>query len=461
MLPDTTVAAIATPPGQGGIAVLRISGPQTYEVAEKVFLPKNKNRPVKNAGGYTVQYGFFYDGENRIDDGIAVFYRAPQSYTGEDMIEFSCHGGETVSNLLLAACLKAGAQPAGPGEYTKRAVLSGRLPLTAAEAVMDVISAQSAEGAFLAGSALAGALHRQISEMKNSLVKLAAHLTAYTDYPEEDVEILSDEDFLQVAESVNKQLDELIGGYDAGAVLKRGVNTAIVGSPNVGKSTLFNLLSGFGRSIVTPVAGTTRDIIKEQVKVGRVVLNLSDTAGLHQTDDIVEQEGIRRSRQAMEEATLVIAVFDASETFGAGQKQLAEDCRGHKAIAIINKSDLGANIIPEDLSPYFAEVLVISATNTAEEKETAGKISAAAEKLLHLDKVDTAAPGLANQRQLSAAAAARDALTEGICALKQGLAIDAAGVCLEDSIKALSALTGEDAGETILEEVFSNYCVGK
>lgn len=454
-----TVVAIATPAGQGGLAVLRVSGPQAYEVAEQVFVPHVQEKPVRTARGFTAQYGLLVDGGQKIDDGIALFFRAPRSYTGEDVVELSCHGGETVSRLVLQACLKAGASPAGPGEFTKRAVLNDRMPLTAAEAVMDVISASSANGAYLAGTVLGGALHAQISEMKQELMRLAAHLAAYTDYPEEDVERLDEAEFVQVAKKVETRLAGWVKDYDKGLMLRRGVDTVIVGSPNVGKSTLFNLMSGFQRAIVTPVAGTTRDIVREQVRVGGVVLNLSDTAGLHDTPDEVEREGIRRSRQAMDEADLIIAVFDASAPLAEGQATLARECAGRRALAIVNKSDLGERLDISELTPYFKKLVVVSAA--AAQQQALENIDAAVAEVLGVNALDTNAVTLGSQRQLAAAVAAHDALADAAAALQNGLGLDAAGVCLQDAIAALAALTGEDATEKLLDEVFSTYCVGK
>ena len=266
MLENSTIAAVATPPGEGGIAVVRLSGPESFRVAEQVFRPMDRRKQVAQARGYTALYGQFADGEELFDDGIALFFRAPHSYTGEDVVELSCHGGNAVARRLVEACLAAGAVPAGPGEYTRRALLNGKLSLTQAEAVMDLISAGGRQGAALANAARGGALARKIAAQQQALTGLQAHLTAWVDFPEEDVPALEAGPLRASLEEVKAALDELIGGYNAAAVLREGIDCAIVGRPNAGKSTLLNLLAGFDRAIVTPIAGTTRDVVEQAVQ---------------------------------------------------------------------------------------------------------------------------------------------------------------------------------------------------
>ena len=309
----TTIAAIATPPGAGGIAVVRLSGAESYAVAARVFCPANAAKKVEEAKGYTALFGHFVDREEAFDEGVALFFRAPHSYTGEDVVELSCHGGSAVARRLVEACLAAGAQPAAPGEYTRRAFLNGKLGLTQAEAVMDLIAADGRQGAALANAALGGALAKKINAQKAQLTALQAHLAAWVDFPEEDVPELDLAHLRTVLGAVQQELDALIRSYDAGAVLREGVDCAIVGRPNAGKSTLLNLLAGFDRAIVTPVAGTTRDVVEQAVQLGDIRLNLFDTAGLRETEDAIEAEGIRRSWKKLEEAGLILAVFDGSE----------------------------------------------------------------------------------------------------------------------------------------------------
>ena len=334
---EATIAAIATAPGAGGIAVVRLSGAESYTVAARVFHPANPAKKVEEAKGYTALFGHFVDREEAFDEGVALFFRAPHSYTGEDVVELSCHGGNAVARRLVEACLAAGAQPAAPGEYTRRAFLNGKLGLTQAEAVMDLISADGRQGAALANAALGGALAKKINAQKAQLTALQAHLAAWVDFPEEDVPELDSAHLRTVLGAVREELDGLIRSYDAGAVLREGVDCAIVGRPNAGKSTLLNLLAGFDRAIVTPVAGTTRDVVEQAVQLGDIRLNLFDTAGLRETEDAIEAEGIRRSWKKLEEAGLILAVFDGSEPPSREDLALAQRCAGRPAIALVNK----------------------------------------------------------------------------------------------------------------------------
>ncbi|MBD5101591.1 MAG: tRNA uridine-5-carboxymethylaminomethyl(34) synthesis GTPase MnmE [Subdoligranulum sp.] len=453
----TTIAALATPPGMGGIAVVRISGERAYEVAAAVFRPKDPKKDLRKARGYTALFGYFVQDGVICDEIVALCFRAPRSYTGEDVVELSCHGGSAVSARLLRACHAAGAAPAAPGEFTRRAFLSGRISLTQAEAVMDIIGASSRQGADAAAAVMEGALYKKIESVRALLLPLAGHIAAAADYPEEDVPELADavvSDTLCAAKSV---LDALIAGYDTGAVLRRGVRTAIVGSPNVGKSTLLNLLSGFERAIVTPIAGTTRDVVEQEIQLAGVRLLLADTAGLRETDDAVEAEGIRRSYRHLERAGLVLAVFDGSAPLSADDFSLAEKCAGRPAVAIVNKSDLLQKLSQDALRPYFTSVISISARDAA----FLPAVERAVADALRLAQIDPDACLLANERQLSAARAAQDALRDALDALQNGMTIDAVGVCIDDALNALYTLTGENATDDVIDEVFSKFCVGK
>ena len=441
----STIAAIATAPGAGGIAIVRLSGPESYEVAAKVFRPANPAKKVADAKGYTAMFGAFVEGEEAFDEGVALFFRTPHSYTGEDVVELSCHGGSAVARRLVEACIAAGA---APGEYTRRAFLNGKLSLTQAEAVMDIISADGRQGAALANASLNGALARKIAAQKDALTALQAHLAAWVDFPEEDVPELSQSHLCDVLGGVEQELDALIQSYDAGAVLREGVDCAIVGKPNAGKSTLLNLLAGFDRAIVTPVAGTTRDVVEQAVQLGDVRLNLFDTAGLRQTEDEIEAEGIRRSWKKLDEAGLILAVFDDME--------LAQRCAGRPAIALVNKEDKPTRFDAELIAPYFAMVLPVC----CQEEGARKVIAAAVARLLGTNQIDPHAASLSGQRQLSAATRARDAVAGALDAA-QGLGLDAVSVCVDDALDALCELTGENASEAVINEVFEKFCVGK
>lgn len=454
---DSTIAAIATAPGMGGIAVVRLSGPQAYTVAGRVFKPANAGKKVGEAKGYTAMFGAFVEGGEAFDEGVALFFRAPHSYTGEDVVELSCHGGTAVARRLVEACIEAGAEPAARGEYTRRAFLNGKLGLTQAEAVMDMVSASGRQGAALANAALGGALAQKIAEQRAALNSLQAHLAAWVDFPEEDVPELTGGQLLGTLGGVKAELDKLIKGYDAGAVLREGVDCAIVGRPNAGKSTLLNLLAGFDRAIVTPVAGTTRDVVEQAVMLGDIRLNLFDTAGLRRTDDIIEAEGIRRSWQKLDEAGLILAVFDGSELPTGEDLELARRCEGRPAIALVNKEDKPTLFDAELIAPYFAIVLPVC----CKEEHARKVIAAAVARVLGTNTVDPHAACLSGQRQLAAAVRASEAVAGALEAAQGGFGLDAVSVCVDDALDALCSLTGENASDAVIDEVFERFCVGK
>lgn len=454
---NSTIAAIATASGAGGIAVVRLSGPQSYAVAERVFKPAGKGKKVSEAKGYTAMFGSFVEGGEAFDEGVALFFRAPHSYTGEDVIELSCHGGSAVARRLVEACVAAGAQPAAAGEYTRRAFLNGKLSLTQAEAVMDIVSAEGRQGAALANAALGGALAKKIAAQKAALNSLQAHLAAWVDFPEEDVPELTGAQLLGTLTGVEGELAALINGYSAGAVLREGVDCAIVGRPNAGKSTLLNLLAGFDRAIVTPVAGTTRDVVEQAVTLGEVRLNLFDTAGLRETEDVIEAEGIRRSWQKLDEAGLILAVFDGSEPPTREDLELARRCEGRPAIALINKEDKPTLFDAELIAQCFAIVLPVCCKEDGARKV----IAAAVARVLGTNTIDPHAASLSGQRQLAAATRAREAVAGAIEAAQNGFGLDAVSVCVDDALDALCTLTGENASDAVIDEVFERFCVGK
>ena len=391
-----------------------------------------------------------------IDEVLVMVMKGPKTYTGENTVEIDCHGGVLAVKKVLEAVLHAGARAADPGEFTKRAFLNGRMDLTQAEAVMDLISADGRQGAALANAALGGALAKKINAQKAQLTALQAHLAAWVDFPEEDVPELSQSHLCAVLGGVEQELEALIQSYDASAVLREGVDCAIVGRPNAGKSTLLNLLAGFDRAIVTPVAGTTRDVVEQAVQLGDVRLNLFDTAGLRQTEDAIEAEGIRRSWKKLDEAGLILAVFDGSERPTREDLELAKRCAGRPAIALVNKEDKPSQFDAEWIAPYFAMVLPVC----CQEEGARKVIAAAVARLLGTSQIDPHAASLSGQRQLSAATRARDAVSGALDAA-QGLGLDAVSVCVDDALDALCELTGENASEAVINEVFERFCVGK
>lgn len=452
----STIAAISTGQAAGGIGIVRISGENALNVADRIFKSVSGLK-LKELSGYKAALGTVFLDEKPVDEAIATVFRAPKSYTGEDVVELSCHGGLYVTRQVLRAALSAGAVAAEPGEFTKRAFLNGKMDLTKAEAVMSIISAQGEQAKAAALGTLDGLLYRKISGISGELKGLAASLAAWVDYPDEEIEDLPDDKILSVLENAASSLSDLIARFDSGRAVLEGVDTAIVGKPNVGKSTLMNLLTGTEKSIVTEIAGTTRDIVEETAVVGGVVLRLCDTAGLRETDDKVESIGVARAKQKLETATLILAVFDASAPLEEQDKALFPLCKEKHAIAIVNKTDLPTKLDTNILDTVFNKVVYIS----AKENNGLQSLEQAIAEVLGTAAFDSSAATLMNERQLACCSAALDAVKEAHDALASGVTRDAVQVCVDSAIESLDTLTGERATESVVNEIFSRFCVGK
>ncbi len=452
----STIAAISTGQAAGGIGIVRISGENALNVADRIFKSVSGLK-LKELSGYRAALGTVFFEEKPVDEAIATVFRAPKSYTGEDVVELSCHGGLYVTRQVLRAALSAGAVAAEPGEFTKRAFLNGKMDLTKVEAVMSIISAQGEQAKAAALGTLDGLLYRKISGISGELKGLAASLAAWVDYPDEEIEDLPDDKILSVLENAASSLSDLIARFDSGRAVLEGVDTAIVGKPNVGKSTLMNLLTGTEKSIVTEIAGTTRDIVEETAVVGGVVLRLCDTAGLRETDDKVESIGVARAKQKLETAALILAVFDASAPLEEQDKALFPLCKEKHAIAIVNKTDLPTQLDAKILDTVFNKVVYIS----AKENNGLQSLEQAIAEVLGTAAFDSSAATLMNERQLACCSAALDAVKEAHDALASGVTRDAVQVCVDSAIESLDTLTGERATESVVNEIFSRFCVGK
>ncbi len=452
----STIAAISTGRAPGGIGVIRISGEDAISVGDKVFSSFG-GKKLSEIAGYSALYGKAFDKDGDIDTVVALVFRNPKSYTGEDVVEISCHGGLLVTDKVLKAVFEAGAIPAEAGEFTKRAFLNGKMDLTSAESVMNVISAQGEQAEKIALGVLEGRLFKEIKKINDKLVYDMALLSAWVDYPYEEIEDLSENNLKEHIEYSIISLEKLIKDFSKGQIIMEGVDTAIVGCPNVGKSTLMNLLSGTEKSIVTEIAGTTRDVVEDTVNVGGITLHLADTAGVRETDDVVESIGVDRAVKRLESAELVLAVFDASRDLTDADKKLIDLCKGKKAIGIINKIDLDKNNLNDKLSENFAKLVFISA-KTGEGKEELAK---AIEQILGTADFDTSAVAVVNERQCNCCKKALEALKDAENALNLGLTMDAITVCLDSAVENLMVLTGEKATELVVNEIFAQFCVGK
>ena len=452
----STIAAISTPNAAGGIGMVRLSGENAVAIADACFRGVSGKR-LSDLKGYTAAYGSYIKDGAVLDDGVAVIYHAPKSYTGEDVAELCCHGGLFVTSQLLRLVLSLGAVPAGPGEFTKRAYLNGKMDLAQAEGVMRVISAQGEAALQAASNTLAGSVSKKIGAVCDSLVAAAAALAAWADYPDEDIPAVERGALRKTLETNADALKTLIRNYDSGRAVTEGVPTVLCGRPNVGKSTLMNLLAGRERSIVTAVPGTTRDVVEETVRLGELVLRLSDTAGLRDTGDEVERIGVRIARERIETSALILAVFDGSAPLGEEDLRLIELCRGRRSVALVNKSDLPLKADTAAVEAAFAETLYVCARR----EETAERLRETLMRVLGAQGLDFSQEILAGERQRRCCEEALACLTEALRALDAGYTADAVTVDIDCALEALLTLTGKKASEEVVNEVFRSFCVGK
>ncbi len=451
---ERTIAAIATSLGEGSVGIIRISGTEAFDIADKVFLSVS-GKKISDISGYCALFGEVRNGEKRIDEAVALKFVAPKSYTGENVVELSVHGGTLLVKEVLRAVLTAGAVLAQPGEFTKRAFLNGKMDLVKAESVMGLIKASNTSELRISQSVHGGGVSKQLNAIEEKLVSAAASIAAYCDYPEEDIGQINEETFIRELSCVALSFEKMLSEYDAGKVLREGIETVIIGRPNVGKSTLMNLLSGQTKSIVTDVAGTTRDVIEETVMLGEVPLHLADTAGIRESNDEVESVGVSLARQRLESAQLVLAVFCANDKLTDEDIKLLEECKDKPLIVIINKCDLGEEIIGD-----FAkgtEIVRMSA-------KLGQGIDALKDAVARVTATENLSPDsavLISERQRDLANRAMLCVNEALNCIKSGVTPDAVGVCVDEALACLYEMTGKRATETVTEEIFRKFCVGK
>lgn len=450
-----SIAAIATPDAPGGISVIRISGNDAIDIAGRIFKPLG-NKNVEKMRGYTCAYGNIYDGDEIVDDVVLTIFREPKSYTGENVAEISCHGGRYITKKILRIILKNGAIPASAGEFTKRAFMNGKMSLTQAESVMDIISSAGESELKCANALKEGTVFKKISGIKNEILNILGNLAAWADFPEEDVPEVRPEVLSVEIEMIIEKMSRISETYDYGRIIRNGINTVIIGKPNAGKSTLMNCLAGFQRSIVTDIAGTTRDIIEESVRLGNVTLRLSDTAGIRSTNDIIESMGVDIALKKADNAELILAVFDGSDKISEDDLKIISRINKNKTVAIINKNDVSTKIDKSCIYKNFYHIVEISAKN----EEGIENLENCIEEIFRInDKPENGF--IANERQKNCLDSAIRYMKEAKTALDDGMFLDGITVILDSAAEKLMELTGEKVSEAVINDVFSRFCVGK
>ncbi len=453
---EETIAAISTGNTAAGIGVIRISGSEALAVADRVFKAKDGSR-LQNMKGYRAKYGSVIIEGEAADEAVALVFRAPKSYTGEDVAEISVHGGIYVVEKTLQAVLAAGARGAEPGEFTRRAFLNGKMDLTEAESVANIISAEGEAALRASYNMLEGALYKKIEKVLEILEGCSANMVAWVDYPDDDIPELHEDALLKNLNVAKAELEGLLQNYDSGQAALQGIDTAIIGKPNVGKSTIMNLLSGRERSIVTPIEGTTRDVVEGTVRLGDMVLHLSDTAGMRNKGGEIENIGISFAKKKAKGAALILAVFDNSRPFEEDDEVVINNASGKNAIAVINKTDLENRLDTAEIEKNFKNIIRISAV----EESAPGEIEAAVKKVFGAAAFDGSEAMLANSRQKKCCEDAASALEEAIAAVRAHVTYDAVNVSIDAAIDSLLSLTGKKATEEVINSVFESFCVGK
>lgn len=454
----STIAAISTAPGNAGIGIIRLSGDDCFKILQKIFKPKNKGE-IK---GYTIKYGNIVKSENDeiIDEVLVSYFIAPKSYTKENMCEINSHGGIVVENQILEECLKNGAVLAEPGEFTKRAFMNGRIDLSQAEAVIDIINSKTEKEMMVAQRHLEGSLSKKIKDIQGEILNLMADIEASIDYPEYDIEETTNKKINDTLNSVEEKLLKLKNSFENGKILKEGIKTAIIGKPNAGKSSLLNLILGENRAIVSDIEGTTRDTIEEYINIKGIPLKIVDTAGIRKTNDEVEKIGVERSINNISNAELIIALFDDSRVFDDQDQKILDLIEGKKTIILINKIDLGKNLIKdnEKLKKFKNNIIEFSTINETGLDKLYNKI----EELFKLNELDCENTEIiTNNRHKQQILYALEDVAKGREGLETHMPVDITAICLKDILERLAEITGENVSEDIINEIFKKFCLGK
>ena len=459
MYREDTIAAIATPGSGSGIGVIRISGENAIEVADKIFQPKNRNKRLPEQPTYTIHYGNIVDGDKLLDEVIVLLMRGPHSYTAEDTVEIDCHGGTFVMRKILELVIRNGARPAEPGEFTKRAFLNGRIDLSQAEAVMDVIEAKNNYALQSSLGQLKGSLLEMIREMREKILYEIAYIESALDDPEH---ISLDGYPVELGEKVDNLLKtavDLLKSSQNGRVLREGIRTVIVGKPNAGKSSLMNVLVGSNRAIVTDMAGTTRDILEEEIQLKGLNLNIVDTAGIRKTDDPVEKIGVERAKKAMLDADLILYVVDSSADLDENDEEIISFLQNQNAIILLNKADLPSALTVEKMQERLQKPTV---SISAREETGMDELSDLIEHMFLSGEISfNDQVYLTNMRHQAAMEQVQSSLMKVKESISLGMPEDFFSIDLMDAYEALGSIIGESVGEDLVNEIFSKFCMGK
>jgi len=443
----------------GGIGIIRMSGKETFTILEKIFKLKNPEK-IENISGYSIKYGHIVDNEKIVDEVLVSYFKAPKSYTTEDMCEINSHGGTIVMRKILELCLKNGAELAEPGEFTKRAFLGGRIDLSQAESVIDIINAKSESEAKEGIKQLEGFLSEKINETKRILLEMITNIEVSIDYPEYDTPEVTMEDMLQKISNLKSELENLKKSFDNGKIIKDGIKTVIIGKPNAGKSSLLNAILKEDRAIVTEVEGTTRDTIEEFVNINGIPLKLVDTAGIRDSEDTVEKIGIEKSKKLAQDADLIIAILDSSKELSKEDEEILKIAKNKKSIIVLNKSDLEQKVTRENqkLDIFYKNTINLSAKNKNGLESLYEKIN----NMFNLNEINLDNDVvITNERHKNLIEKAMQNLEKATNILKEGMPIDIVAISLKDVLSNLNSITGEEVGEEIINEIFSRFCLGK
>lgn len=453
-----TIGAISTSIGEGGIAIVRISGDKAKDVVEKIFQAKN-GQSIKDMKSYTMKYGYIIDeNNNHIDEVIVSFMKGPRSFTAEDTIEINCHGGVVATNKVLEQIIKQGVRLAEPGEFTKRAFLNGRIDLSQAEAVIDIINAKTDLSMKSALMQSEGLISKEIRGLREKLLSTIAHIEATVDYPEDDLEEVTSEMAIRDLDIIKKEIKEFIETAEEGKILREGLSTVIVGKPNVGKSSLLNALTKENRAIVTDIPGTTRDVIEEYINISGIPIKIIDTAGIRETDDVVEKIGVERSRAKINDADLIILILDSSNELTEEDKEIINHISNKKYMILLNKSDLNSKITQKDLEN-------INCTNiyniSAKTGEGIDEVRTAIKDMFFKGEISTNNVIITNTRHKEALLRAYECIESAINTLNYTFAIDLASIDIRNAWTFLGEITGDSLEENIIDKIFKDFCLGK